>query len=93
MVKVKVRDMKILGFSWIFTKKMFSCYTWFVLLVIEPGGAKGSMFYSKRYSANSGLNSANLDFLPIQNIEEIVEVMGVGAVPVGKFIKGMHFLL
>jgi len=40
--------------------------------------------FSKRYSLNSGLNSANLDFLPVQNIEEIDEVIGVGAVPVGK---------
>jgi hypothetical protein len=51
------------------------------------------MFYSKRYSANSGLNSANLDFFPVQNIEEIVEVMGVGAVPVGKFVMNMQILL
>ena len=50
------------------------------------GGAKGSVFYSKRYSANSGLNSPNLDFLPIQNIEDVDAVIdGVGAVPAGKF--------
>jgi hypothetical protein len=32
----------------------------------------------------SGLNSTNLDFLPVQNIEEEIVVGGVGAVPVGK---------
>lgn len=37
---------------------------------------------------SSGLNSPNLDFLPVQNIEEIdVVVEGVGAVPVGKKVK------
>lgn len=50
----------------------------------EPGGAKGGCFYSKRYSVFSGLNSANLDFLPVQNIEDEVIIGGVGAVPVGK---------
>ena len=39
------------------------------------------MFYCKRYASCSGLNSANLDFLPVQNIEEIDG--GFGAVPVG----------
>ena len=51
------------------------------------GGAKESMFYCKRYASSSGLNSSNLDFLPIRNVEEEVEVaIGgvVGAVPVGK---------
>jgi hypothetical protein len=44
------------------------------------------MFYSKRYSPTSGLNSSNLDFLPVQNIEEVDVSLGVyGAVPVGKF--------
>lgn len=44
------------------------------------------MFYSKRYAASSGLNSSNLDFLPVQNIEESDVSMGglLGAVPVGE---------
>jgi len=54
---------------------------------VNEGGAKGGIFYSKRYSANSGLNSPNLDFLPVQNIEDVeVVVEGVGAVPVGKLL-------
>lgn len=33
----------------------------------------------------SGLNSVNLDFLPVQNIEEMDTVIGgVGALPIGK---------
>ena len=48
------------------------------------GGAKGSMFHTNRYAANSGLNSPNLDFLPVQNIEEIDLAMGGIAVPIGK---------
>jgi hypothetical protein len=46
------------------------------------GGGKNGCFYSKRYATNSGLNSVNLDFLPVQNIEEEVVIDGVGAVPV-----------
>jgi hypothetical protein len=50
------------------------------------GGAKGSAFFTKRYSMSSGLNSTNLDFFPVQNIEdeELDVVIGavVGAVPV-----------
>lgn len=43
------------------------------------------MFYSKRYSTNCGLSSPNLDFLPVQNIEDPdVVIEGVGAVPVGE---------
>jgi hypothetical protein len=43
------------------------------------------MFYSKRYAPSSGLNSSNLDFLPLQNIEEVdVSLAAYGAVPVGK---------
>jgi hypothetical protein len=50
------------------------------------GGAKGGLFYSKRYAAGSGLNSSNLDFLPVRNIEEMDVVLGgVAAIPVGKF--------
>jgi hypothetical protein len=52
--------------------------------IVLAGGAKGGCFYSKRYAMLSGLNSTNLDFLPVQNIEEEVVVGGVGAVPVGK---------
>ena len=51
------------------------------------GGAKGSMFYTKRYAAGSGLNSSSLDFLPVRNVEESpdVQIGGVmAAVPVGK---------
>jgi hypothetical protein len=50
------------------------------------GGALGGMFHSKRYSLSCGLNSSNLDFLPVQNIEEMDVVIGViGAVPVGEY--------
>jgi hypothetical protein len=45
------------------------------------------MFFNKRYSATSGVNSSNLDFLPVQNIEEMDTIIGgVGAVPIGKFV-------
>lgn len=53
------------------------------------GGAKGSTFYTKRFSAGSGLNSTNLDFLPVRNVEESVDVAIGGvmaAVPVGKYM-------
>jgi len=50
------------------------------------GGAKDSMFYTKRFSGGSGLNSNSLDFFPIQNIEDadLDVVVGsiIGAVPV-----------
>lgn len=47
------------------------------------------MFHCKRYASTSGLNSSNLDFLPVQNIEEIdVSIGGLGAVPVGESIVG-----
>jgi len=39
------------------------------------GGGKGSFFYTKRYAIGSGLNSPNLDFLPLVNIEDD-EVIG-----------------
>ena len=48
------------------------------------GGGAGGTFHSKRYALASGLNSPNLDFLPVQNIEELDTMGGVGAVPVGK---------
>ena len=48
------------------------------------GGGKGSVFYSRRFSATSGVNSPNLDFLPVRNIEEVdVLVDGIGPVPIG----------
>lgn len=52
------------------------------------GGAKGGVFYNKRYALTSGLNSSNLEFLPVNNIEEteldplVAEMLG--AVPIGK---------
>jgi len=51
------------------------------------GGGKGSVYCCKRFASKSGLNSSNLDFLPVQNIEDIdfdVGIVGgiVGAVPV-----------
>lgn len=49
------------------------------------GGARGGTLYSKRYAGGCGLNSPNLDFLPVQNIEDFdPAVGGVGAVPVGE---------
>lgn len=59
----------------------------FAFSFVVLGGGKGSMFYSKRYAASSGLNSTNLDFLPVQNIEEIdMTIGGLGAVPVGTLL-------
>jgi hypothetical protein len=51
------------------------------------GGGKGGMFFTKRFALRSGLNSSNLDFLPVQNIEDAdfdVGIIGgvIGAVPV-----------
>lgn len=50
------------------------------------GGAPGGAYFTKRFASGSGLNSANLDFLPIQNIEdlELDVVVGsvIGAIPV-----------
>ena len=52
------------------------------------GGSRQSFFFSKRYSIGSGLNSPNMEFLPVTNIEnEDVEFAGVGvlgAIPVGE---------
>jgi hypothetical protein len=49
------------------------------------GGGKGGAYFTQRYAGGTGLNSLNLDFLPIQNIEEtdFDTVVGgiVGAVP------------
>ena len=50
------------------------------------------MFYTKRYAAASGLNSTNLDFLPVRNVEDVADVAIGGvmaAVPVGKHADGM----
>jgi hypothetical protein len=48
------------------------------------GGGKGSFFYTKRYAISSGLNSPNLDFLPLVNIEDD-EIIGggLGAIVIG----------
>ena len=40
------------------------------------GGGKGSYYYTKRYAIGSGLNSPNLDFLPLVNVED-EDVAGV----------------
>lgn len=68
--------------SFIFVNSQLITYSNFT------GGAKGSAFFTKRYATGSGLNSMNLDFLPVRNIEEEIEVAvgGImGAVPVGKY--------
>ncbi|KAL9189004.1 hypothetical protein ACHAXT_011494 [Thalassiosira profunda] len=49
------------------------------------GGGRGSFFYTKRYAISAGLNSPNLDFLPLVNIEEdevAVAGGGVGAIAI-----------
>jgi len=52
---------------------------------IGEGGARGSAYYSKRFAISSGLNSPNLDFLPVVNVEEEELDAGIlGAVAVGK---------
>jgi hypothetical protein len=55
------------------------------------GGARQSFFFSKRYAIGSGLNSPNMEFLPVTNIEnEDVAFAGVGvlgALPVGEIWK------
>lgn len=53
-------------------------------MLVPLGGGVGGVYYSKRYATGSGLNSPNLDFLPVQNIEDLDAVAGVGAVPVGE---------
>lgn len=53
------------------------------------GGGKGGFFYNRRYAPTSGLNSHQLDFLPIRNIEDMTYVgAGVAAVPIGKLAVG-----
>ena len=59
----------------------------FIWVLILLGGAEGSMFHTKRYAAGSGLNSVNLDFLPVRNVDDVADVAVGGvmaAVPVGK---------
>lgn len=51
------------------------------------GGSKHGFFFSKRYALISGLNSKNMDFLPVNNVEEeemYVPIMAnaVGSLPV-----------
>ncbi len=60
------------------------------------GGSKQSFFFTKRFAIGSGLNSRNLDFLPVHNVEEEdyfnFELGGVvGALPAGKLGR-VHFL-
>ena len=53
----------------------------------NSGGAKSSVFFTRRYATKSGLNSSALDFLPVANIEEaeLEAVAGgvVGGLPIG----------
>jgi hypothetical protein len=53
---------------------------------VSSGGAKGGVFFTRRFTSGSGLNSSTLDFLPVVNIEEgeLDAMVGVGAVPIGK---------
>jgi hypothetical protein len=56
------------------------------IVLSVSGGAKGGVFFTRRFAAGSGLNSSSLDFLPVVNVEEgeIDAMVGVGAVPIGK---------
>ena len=60
------------------------------LRFVSLGGAKGGVFFTRRFAAGSGLNSSSLDFLPVANVEEseLDAVVGgiVGAVPIGEFV-------
>lgn len=56
------------------------------------GGSKHGFFFSKRFAISSGLNSKNMDFLPVVNVEEediaFVPVHGaVGSLPIGEFVE------
>jgi len=42
------------------------------------GGSKESVFFTKRYAIGSGLNSSNLDFLPVVNMEDGDHFEGLG---------------
>ena len=44
------------------------------------GGSKHSFYYSKRFSAQSGLNSKNLAFFPVANMEEDDDIHGIGSI-------------
>lgn len=44
------------------------------------GGSKHSFYYSKRFSLQSGLNSKNLVFFPVANMEEEEDIHGVGSI-------------
>jgi hypothetical protein len=48
------------------------------------GGGPGSFYYSRRYAPSSGLNSSQLDFLPIRNVVETDLVIGGASVPIGR---------
>ena len=56
----------------------------FSISSFNAGGGKDGLFYTQRYSTGGGLNSPSLDFLPVQNIEQVEVISGIGAVPVGK---------
>lgn len=67
------------------SKKSDVSHLTLAVLSFPTGGAKGGVFFSERYGALSGLNNVNLDFLPVQNIEDSdIVIAGIGAVPVGK---------
>lgn len=59
------------------------------------GGSKHGFFFSKRFAISSGLNSKNMDFLPVVNVEEediaFVPVHGaVGSLPIGELIEKLN---
>lgn len=76
--------------------KLFTVLTFILIFIVSVGGGRGGVFFSNRYAIDSGLNSRNLDFLPIPNIEEgemdVVAGGVVGAVPIGKFIPSGSIL-
>ena len=84
--------------GWVVFEIVYQSLVLLVYLILNLpcilGGARGSVFFTKRYAAGSGLNSSNFDFLPVQNIEEgeLDMVVGgvVGAVPVGKYSYLLH---
>eukprot|EP00979_Chaetoceros_neogracilis_P007377 scaffold1542_cov251-Chaetoceros_neogracile.AAC.18 len=56
------------------------------------GGSKHGFYFSKRFAISSGLNSKNMEFLPVTNVEDedlaFAPAMGaVGSLPVGKCIS------
>ena len=44
------------------------------------GGSKHSFYHSKRFSLQSGLNSKNLAFFPVTNMEEDDDIHGIGSI-------------